>query len=258
MYLWYMMLSNKTLRAAKVAAPFVALAALVALVAWIFLRKERYDSGCNDEYPIKGARPDTGGKCCKAKYSRKCQDTAQCPSDYPFIGSRKDGSNTGKCCKNRNSNKCVGGSSSSSASSPASTCQWFQTYDAASGQCTGCPPAQKWDGKACVYDGTTKVEVRGGAGLTDRRAEYGVGDYASMGSFGNDVMSSLRIPKGLKVTLYSDSNFGGTPLTLEANDHMHLSHFSFPSGQYKGRDVCQGGNSFCWNDSVSSMKVYLA
>jgi hypothetical protein len=105
----YTMLSNKTLRVVKMAAPFVALA---ALAAWIFLRKkERYDSGCDDDYPTKGARPETQGKCCRAKYSRVCKDKGTCPADFPFVGSRKDGSNAGKCCVGRNSNRCQGGSS---------------------------------------------------------------------------------------------------------------------------------------------------
>jgi hypothetical protein len=265
-FIWYTMLSNKTLRVMKVAAPF-ALAALIALVTWIYLRKERYDSGCDDEYPTKGARPETQGKCCRAKYSRVCKDTGTCPAEYPFLGGRKDGSNAGKCCKGRHSNRCQGGSSApapsgspSPAPGPAPTCQWFQTYDAARGQCTGCPPAQKWDGgkNACVYDDSVRVEVRDNAGFSGEKSLYKVGDYASMGIFGNDIMSSLKIPKGLKVTLYSDSNFGGSQLTLDANDHTNLGHFEFPSGQWKGKDVCGGGNKYCWNDSVSSMKVYLA
>jgi hypothetical protein len=106
-----------------------------------------------------------------------------------------------------------------------------------------------------VYDGTTRVDTYTNDNLGGSKASYGVGEWASLN---NDTMTSLRIPKGLKATLYSDSNFGGSQLNLEANDHMNLGHFSFPSGQYKGRDVCQAANSFCWNDSASSMKVYLA
>ena len=254
------MLSNKTLRVMKVAAPF-ALAALIALVTWIYLRKERYDSGCDDEYPTKGARPETQGKCCRAKYSRVCKDTGTCPADFPFIGSRKDGSNAGKCCVGRNSNRCQGGSSApapsgSPAPGPAPTCQWFQTYDAARGQCTGCPPAQKWDGgkNACVYDGTTRVDTYTNDNLGGSKASYGVGEWPSLN---NDTMTSLRIPKGLKVTLYQNSNFGGKQLNLEANDHMNLGHFRFSTGEYAGRSTC-GDIAQCWNDSASSMKVYLA
>jgi hypothetical protein len=252
---------SKLLRAAKTAAPFVAGVLIALVVAWMVLRsrKERYDSGCSSEYPAKGARSDGSNKdkCCITKYSRKCQDTGTCPADYPFIGGRSDGSNTGKCCKSRHSNKCQGGSSSPSpAPGPAPTCQWFQTYDAARGQCTGCPPAQKWDGSNCVYDGETSVETRGDVGFGGYKQVFKVGEYSTIQR--NDSMSSLKIPKGLKVTLYSDSKFGGSQLTLDANDHYDLGSFSFPAGTWEGKNVCGPANKYCWNDSVSSMKVYLA
>lgn len=84
---------------------------------------------------------------------------------------------------------------------------------------------------------------------------FGVGDYSDLGSW-NDAISSLRVPSGLKVTLYQKVNFGGSKLDLLANDHTNLSHFTFPQGGWAGRDVCGSNNSNCWNDTASSMKVY--
>lgn len=87
---------------------------------------------------------------------------------------------------------------------------------------------------------------------------YGVGEYSDLGSW-NDAISSLRIPSGLKVTLYQKTGFSGKQLTLLANDHTNLSHFYFDNaGTWVGRDVCGSKNSTCWNDTASSMKVYNA
>jgi hypothetical protein len=103
--------------------------------------------------------------------------------------------------------------------------------------------------------------------------QYKVGEYPDLGGM-HDEVSSLRIPQGLKVTLYEHTNFEGKSLTLEANDHQNLKHFarndynknwgsvfgssgqeSLTAGQWYGKDVCYGG---CWNDTASSMKVYPA
>lgn len=90
---------------------------------------------------------------------------------------------------------------------------------------------------------------------------FGVGDYPDLGSWG-DAISSLRIPSTLKVSLYQKKDFGGKRLDLLGNDHFALSHFAFndvmgaKEGTWAGRDVCGGGNTHCWNDTASSMKVY--
>jgi len=106
---------------------------------------------------------------------------------------------------------------------------------------------------------------------------YKVGEYPDLGGM-SDSVSSLKVPKGLKVTLYQKTNYEGKSLTLDANDHPNLKHFAFddwqPSmsmmfstvvadeaykeGQWYGKDVCGVNNTHCWNDTASSMKVYPA
>lgn len=251
--------SAKTLRAVETAAPAVAVALLVAFAGWwIWFRrdkKEHYDDGCNDEYPEKGARDDNSnkGKCCKKKYSNRCQDTADCPADYPFKGVMD--SNKGRCCKGRHSKRCQGGS----APAPASgDCQWFQTRGA-DGKCSGCPPSQKWDGSNCVSSPAAVVTAYQNSYFGSSSRDFSVGDYPDLNSFGwNDKISSLKIPAGLKVTLYQKPNYGGEFLDLSSGEHRDLAEFSFPGGKYSGMNVCAGGNNFCWNDTASSMKVQKA
>lgn len=85
---------------------------------------------------------------------------------------------------------------------------------------------------------------------------FGVGDYPDLGSW-SDAISSLRVPKGLKLTLYQKTNFEGKKLEMPGGwNHPHLSLFAFDdNGTYIGRDVCGSNNSGCWNDTASSMKV---
>jgi len=107
------------------------------------------------------------------------------------------------------------------------------------------------------------VEVYSDTGKSGSKSLYPVGDYSSLyiGPVGNDSMSSIRIPTGLKVTLYQHTNYGGEQLTLDANlgssDH-NLTYFAFPSGRYNGENTCRGASTGCWNDTASSMKVYRA
>lgn len=85
---------------------------------------------------------------------------------------------------------------------------------------------------------------------------FGVGEYSDLGSWG-DAISSVRVPHGLKLTLYQKTNFGGKKLELPGGwFHPHLSLFAFDdAGTYIGRDVCGSRNSGCWNDTASSLKV---
>jgi hypothetical protein len=64
--------------------------------------------------------------------------------------------------------------------------------------------------------------------------------YASMNLSKVDrkQASSARVTKGFKALVYDQTNFKGTPLTLEAGDHN-----SFPAG---------------WNDRISSIVVKKA
>ena len=73
------------------------------------------------------------------------------------------------------------------------------------------------------------------------KADFGVGnflmtDIAAKGGV-NDDASSLRVPPGLKVTLYNNNNYGGTNVAFIADD------------------TCLGDNGI--NDMTSSLKVEL-
>lgn len=75
---------------------------------------EGVDAGCNKDYPIRGQRTGFEGRCCKDKFSRKCEGKTSmeasgksgCPWDYPYKGVRDF--NMGKCCKGGSSRKCQG------------------------------------------------------------------------------------------------------------------------------------------------------
>ncbi len=63
----------------------------------------------------------------------------------------------------------------------------------------------------------------------------GVGDFNTYDlGIGNDVLSSIRVPRGFRVTLFKDGNFQGARTTLTADNRC------FSSG---------------WNDVVSSIRV---
>lgn len=64
--------------------------------------------------------------------------------------------------------------------------------------------------------------------------------YSLDGGFGNDVLSSVIVGKGVKVTLYKDAGMNGDKLVL------------YP-GEYKDFRMNFGDNP--WNDKVSSLKI---
>ena len=64
--------------------------------------------------------------------------------------------------------------------------------------------------------------------------------YSFEGGFGNDVLSSVKVGKGVKVTLYKDAGMNGDKLVL------------YP-GEYKDFSMDFGDNP--WNDKVSSLKI---
>ena len=86
----------------------------------------------------------------------------------------------------------------------------------------GTPPAP--GGEVVVYDDS---QYRGFG------QELGVGDY-DWGQIHNDTISSLRVPAGMKVTLYSDTHFQGKSKTFTQDT------------PYVGDDI---------NDQTSSIKV---
>lgn len=114
--------------------------------------------------------------------------------------------------------------------------------------------------------GVSGVTVYKDANFKGMDKTFPVGDYASLSGGWDDTISSVKVPKGFKVILYSKKDYGGEQLQLDANDHSHLSHFGFKDsaatgakkGVWAGKDVCGGNNSACWNDTASSMKVQTA
>lgn len=96
---------------------------------------------------------------------------------------------------------------------------------------------------------------------------FPVGDYPELTGGWDDAISSIKVPQGFKVILYSKKDYGGEQLPLDANEHKYLSHFGFKDsigypfakkGVWSGKDVCGNRNTYCWNDTASSMKVMTA
>ena len=131
----------------------------------------------------------------------------------------------------------------------------------------GTPPAA-----AGPPPGALVVTVFSDADFKGESTTYAAGDYGTMNSgkgwkSWGDRISSMKIPAGLKVTVYQHENFGGRKLDLAANDHQNLGWFAFgdnaennlKDGQYAGHGrMCGRKFAGCWNDTVSSMKVMTA
>ena len=79
--------------------------------------------------------------------------------------------------------------------------------------------------------------------FSGQSVSVGVGDYYSMDKVGfpNDALSSIKIPTGLKVTLYENNGFGGSSL-VSTSDIACLN-------TQKLKYV------YNWNDRVSSFRV---
>ena len=93
--------------------------------------------------------------------------------------------------------------------------------------------------------GATQYSNTGYSGASDLLppGDYTVAALAQLG-VGNDQMSSLKVPTGCSVTLYSNDNFTGQSLVRTADDSTLVDNTC--SG-------CNAGNN--WNDAVSSIKV---
>ena len=88
-----------------------------------------------------------------------------------------------------------------------------------------------------LFNLNAQVQFYADCNYTWYEANLGVGDYSWVESYGitNDELSSVEIPAGYTVTLYSDSNYGGSSITLTSSTS------------------CLTGYSF--NDVVSSIKI---
>lgn len=81
-----------------------------------------------------------------------------------------------------------------------------------------------------------------------KRQVLGVGSYTlavlnANDAIGNDKISSMRIPRGLKVTVYEHDNFGGKSMTFTA-DVPCLTN-----------NMMDAPNKITWNDQISSIKI---
>jgi hypothetical protein len=68
-------------------------------------------------------------------------------------------------------------------------------------------------------------------------------DVSFVGWTWNDQITSVKVPAGRTVVLYTDINFGGASLTL-TSDAPDLRMYAGPG---------RGGT---WNDAVSSFRIY--
>ena len=91
-----------------------------------------------------------------------------------------------------------------------------------------------------------RVTLFADCNFAGKSAEVSFGEYASMekAGFGNDVLSSIKIPKGLKVQVFEHNDFKGDTIEF-IEDISCLTKFK----QGKVRN---------WNDRVSSLKISKA
>ena len=74
------------------------------------------------------------------------------------------------------------------------------------------------------------IEFYNGANFEGyRQTLAGTGQVTTMNSpfIMQDIFSSVKVPEGVKVTLYEHPNLGGRSLTLEAGEYPHLGIFGF-------------------------------
>ena len=102
----------------------------------------------------------------------------------------------------------------------------------------------------CYDDSDTRyVTIYQNKDFGGKNGTYGVTGgrvFASSRTPGEDSASSIKVPKGLKITLYTDDDGEGGSIELGQGDYPSLS--SLPFGE-------DGGT---WNDRVSAFKVERA
>ena len=91
-----------------------------------------------------------------------------------------------------------------------------------------------------------KVTLFADCNFAGKSAEVSFGEYASMekAGFANDMLSSIKIPKGLKVQIFEHNDFKGDTIEF-IEDISCLTKFK----QGKVRN---------WNDRASSLKISKA
>jgi hypothetical protein len=96
---------------------------------------------------------------------------------------------------------------------------------------------------------------------TAKFAELPVGEYKRMQDVGvsGGHVSSIKVPPGLKVTLYEFENFEGrhTVITSDAMCLTNTPLYSEPKKNERGAVVEDAHVAGAWNDKVYSIKVEL-
>lgn len=105
---------------------------------------------------------------------------------------------------------------------------------------------KKQGGEVTKQGAAPRVTLFSDCKFTGKMVDISFGEYASMAKagFGNDVLSSMKIPAGLKVQVFEHDNFKGDT-TVFTNDVSCLVDVKIS----KARN---------WNDRVSSLKISKA
>lgn len=130
-----------------------------------------------------------------------------------------------------------------------------------------------WDAKVTVYNGQNFKTDQWSSSY-----QFGVGDYRFLSDIADpnmkrsskdkaknweDYISSIKVPAGLKVTLYEHPDFKGKHLTLKAGNYPYLNYFKFGDDTpLTDKNQCKYDSNWklggCWSNIASSMKVEKA
>lgn len=80
-----------------------------------------------------------------------------------------------------------------------------------------------------------------------------------------DNLSSIKVPAGLKATVYDDTDGGGGRWTINGEaSYPNLKNISHGRNVDEGRNACESSllginpNNGCWNDRVSAIRIEMA
>jgi hypothetical protein len=99
---------------------------------------------------------------------------------------------------------------------------------------------------ASVAVAATKVTLFAECDFKGKMVDVSIGDYATMDAagFGNDMLSSIKIPAGLRVKIFEHDNFQG--------------YFYLLDRDVGCLDINKKIGAASWNDRTSSIKIYKA
>lgn len=205
------------------------------------------------------------GKDCKKKFTgtltddlKKTGQFGKCPGwpcgdkavakNYPC----QDMKDSSRCCK-----------------FDGSGCQYRTGYPESTS--TTRPPSAPASTPASIDTSGLKVETWKNSNFSGSYQTFGIGDHKNV--WYNDGISSMKIPQGIKVIIYRDSNFGGShPFELYAGEYANLKGMSWDREAFRKanphsvHDPNKYSSSFdfnneagsSWNDRISSIKVMKA